>query len=144
MISPKMYRDILKPIHADFISFIKARTRAKVLFHSDGDVAPLIDDFVEIGIDILNPIQTSAGTMSDLSALKKRHGKNIVFCGGIDSHRILPFGTPAQVRDEVKRVIDILGPGGGFMIGAVHTVMNDVPPENVLAMVDAVEEFGRY
>jgi len=144
MISPKMYRELLKPIHADFISFIKARTNAKVLFHSDGDVAPLIDDFVEIGVDILNPIQTSAGTMSNLPELKKRHGKNIVFCGGIDSHRILPFGTPADVREEVKRVIEILGPGGGFMIGAVHTVMNDVPPENVLAMVDAVEEFGYY
>ena len=144
MISPKMYRELLKPIHADFISFIKERTKAKVLFHSDGDVAPLIDDFVEIGVDILNPIQTSAGTMSDLPTLKKRHGKNIVFCGGIDSHRVLPFGTPAEVREEVRRVINIMGPGGGFMIGAVHTVMNDVPPENVLAMVDAVEEFGRY
>lgn len=144
MISPKMYRELLKPIHADFISFIKARTKAKVLFHSDGDVAPLIDDFVEIGVDILNPIQTSAGTMSDLPTLKKRYGKNIVFCGGIDSHRILPFGTPAEVREEVRRVIDIMGPGGGYMLGAVHTVMNDVPPENVLAMVDAAVEFGRY
>ena len=144
MISPRMYRDILKPIHADFISFIKARTKAKVLFHSDGDVATLIDDFVEIGVDILNPIQTSAGTMSDLCSLKKRHGSNIVFCGGIDTHRILPFGTVEEVRQEVKRVIEILGPGGGFMIGAVHTVMNDVPPENVLAMVDAAEEFGHY
>jgi uroporphyrinogen decarboxylase len=144
MISPKMYRELLKPIHADFISYIKARTNAKILFHSDGDVAPLIDDFVEIGVDILNPIQTSAGSMSDLPSLKKRHGNNIVFCGGIDTHRVLPYGSPAEVRQEVKRVIDILGPGGGCMIGAVHTVMNDVPPENVLAMVDAVEEFGHY
>ena len=144
MISPKMYREILKPIHADFISYIKARTKAKILFHTDGDVAPLIDDFVEIGVDILNPIQTSAGSMSDLPSLKKRHGKNIVFCGGVDTHRILPFGSPEEVRQEVKRVIDILGPGGGCMIGPVHTVMNDVPPENVLAMVDAVEEFGHY
>lgn len=144
MISPKMYREILKPVHADFISFIKERTKAKVLFHSDGDVATLIDDFIEIGVDILNPIQTSAGSMSDLPSLKKRYGNNIVFCGGIDSHRILPFGTVAEVRQEVQRVIQILGPGGGCMIGAVHTVMNDVPPENVLAMVDAVEEFGHY
>jgi uroporphyrinogen decarboxylase len=144
MISPKMYREILKPIHADFISFIKARTKAKILFHSDGDVVPLIDDFIEMGVDILNPLQTSAGTMSDLPALKKRFGKNIAFCGGIDSHRVLPFGTPAEVRDEVRRVMQILGPGGGCMIGSVHTVMNDVPAENVLAMVDAVAEFGHY
>jgi uroporphyrinogen decarboxylase len=144
MISPKMYREILKPVHADFISFIKARTKAKIFFHSDGDVAPLIEDFIEMGVDILNPIQTSAGSMSDLPSLKKRFGSNIVFCGGIDTHRVLPFGTTEEVRQEVRRVIQILGPGGGCMIGAVHTVMNDVPPENILAMVDAVEEFGHY
>lgn len=144
MISPKMYRDILKPIHADFIDFIKSRTSAKVLFHSCGDVAPLIGDFIEIGVDILNPIQTSTGSISDLPSLKKNFGKNIVFCGGIDAHRILPFGSVEDVREEVRRVMQILGPGGGCMIGAVHTVMNDVPPENVLAMVDAVEEFGHY
>jgi uroporphyrinogen decarboxylase len=144
MISPKMYRDFLKPIHADFISFIKARTNARVFFHSDGDVAPLIDDFIEIGVDILNPIQTSAGSMSDLPSLKKRFGKNIVFCGGIDTHKVLPHGSVEDVREEVRRVIGILGPGGGYMAGAVHTIMNDVPPENVLAMVDAVEEYGRY
>jgi len=144
MISPKMYREMLKPVHADFISFIKSRTKAKVFFHSDGDVVPLIEDLIEIGVDILNPIQTSAGSMSDLPSLKKRFGKNIVFCGGIDSHHVLPFGSVEEVRQEVRRVMQILGPGGGCMIGAVHTVMNDVPPENVLAMVDAVEELGHY
>jgi len=144
LISPKMYRDILKPIHADFISFIKSRTKAKILFHSCGDVAPLIPDFIDIGVDILNPIQTSTGSISDLPSLKKQFGKKMVFCGGIDSHRILPFGSVDEVRQEVRRVMQALGPGGGCMIGAVHTVMNDVPPENILAMVDAVEEFGRY
>jgi uroporphyrinogen decarboxylase len=144
MISPKMYREIIRPVHEDFISFIKSRTKAKIMFHSCGDVGPLIGDFIEMGIDILNPIQTSTGSMSDLPDIKKRYGKNIAFCGGIDSHRILPFGSPAEVRQEVKRVMEILGPGGGCMIGPVHTVMNDVPPENVLAMVDAVEEFGYY
>jgi uroporphyrinogen decarboxylase len=144
VISPKMYREILKPVHADFISFIKARTKAKIFFHSCGDVAPLIEDFIEIGVDILNPIQTSAGIMSDLPSLKKRFGSNIVFCGGIDTRRILPFGSVEEVREEVRRVLQILGPGGGFMVGAVHTVLDDVPAENVLAMVDAVEEFGRY
>ena len=144
MISPQMYRDLLMPIHADFIDFIKARTSAKIFFHSCGDVFPLIEDFIDIGVDILNPIQTSSGKMSNLAALKKRFGRNIVFCGGIDSHRVLPYGSVEEVRQEVRRVIDLLGPGGGTMIGAVHTVMNDVPPENILAMVDAVEEFGHY
>lgn len=144
LISPKMYRDILKPIHADYIDFIKQRTDAKVFFHTDGDVVPLIPDFIEMGIDILNPIQTSAGKMADLASLKKKFGKNILFCGGIDTHRVLPAGTQEEVRQEVKRVIEQLGENGGYMVASVHTIMNDVPPENVLAMVDAVEEFGKY
>ncbi len=143
LMSPDMYRRVLKPIHADWIEFIKARTDAKVFFHTDGDVFPLIDDFVEMGIDILNPIQTSAGKMADLEALRDRYGSKLTLCGGIDTQRILPHGTPEEVRSEVRRVIDILGPGGGYMVSSVHTVMNDVSAENVLAMVDAVEEFGR-
>ena len=104
MISPRMYRRMLKPVHADFISYIREHTNAKVFYHSDGDVAPLIDDFVEIGVDILNPIQTSAGSMSDLSTLKKRYGDNIAFCGGIDTQRILPFSSADDVRvGEVAR-----------------------------------------
>ena len=144
MISPRMYRRILKPIHADFIAFIKERTDAKVFFHTDGDVFDLVGDFIEIGVDILNPIQTSAGKMSNLAELKKRYGEHIVFCGGIDTHRVLPHGTPTQVQQEVKRVIKILAPGGGYLVSSVHTIMNDVPAENILAMVDAVERYGKY
>lgn len=143
LMSPGMYRSILKPVHADFIRFIKEHTDAAVLFHTDGDVFPLIDDLVEIGVDILNPIQTSAGQMSDLAALKERWGDRLTFCGGVDTQRILPAGTPTEVAAEVRRVIDILGPGGGYMVSSVHTVMDDVPAENVLAMVDAVREYGR-
>ena len=144
LMSPKMYREIVKPIHADYISFINARTKAKVFFHTDGDVFPLIPDFIEMGVDILNPIQTSAGKMSNLEELKKQYGKNIIFCGAIDTHHILPFGTPDEVRAEVKRVIDILGKDGGYMLASVHTILPDVPAENVLAMVDAAVEFGLY
>ncbi len=144
MLSPKMYRNYVKPIHADYISFIKSRTKAKVFFHTDGDIFPLIPDFIEMGVDVLNPIQTSAGKMSNLPELKKQFGKNLVFCGAIDTHRVLPFGTPDDVRAEVKRVIELLGEDGGYMLSSVHTVLDDVPAENVLAMVDAVEEFGWY
>lgn len=144
MISPKMYRQVLKPIHADFIAFIKERTRARIFFHTDGDIFPLIDDFIEIGVDILNPIQTSAGRMSNLAELKKKCNGKLVLCGAIDTGRVLPHGTPQEVRQEVRRVIRCLAPGGGYMVGAVHTIMDDVPAENILAMVDAVEEFGRY
>jgi len=144
MISPRMYRKMLKPLHAEMITLIKQKTNAKVFFHTDGDVFDLIDDFIEIGVDILNPIQTSAGKMSNLEELKKKFDKRIVFCGAIDTQNILPSGKPDQVKQEVKRVINVLGAGGGYMVATVHTVMNEVPPENVLAMVDAVEEYGHY
>ncbi len=144
LISPRMYRRYIKPLHAEYISFIKERTRAKVFFHTDGDVFPLLDDLVEIGVDILNPVQTSAGRMADLATLKKRYGKHLVFCGAIDTHRILPYGSPEDVRQEVKRVIEMLAPGGGYMLAAVHTIMDDVPAENILAMVDAALTYGTY
>ncbi|HET7030085.1 MAG TPA: uroporphyrinogen decarboxylase family protein [Candidatus Limnocylindrales bacterium] len=137
LMSPAMYRSLLKPLHAELIGAIRRRTSAKVLFHSDGDVFPLIDDLVEIGVDILNPIQTSAGRMSDLATLKERYGKLLAFCGGVDTQRILPHARPAEVAAEVRRVIDVLGPGGGYLLSSVHTVMNDVPADNILAMVDA-------
>jgi uroporphyrinogen decarboxylase len=144
MISPQMYRQMLKPLHAEFIQFIKEHTNAKVFFHTDGDVFDLIEDFIEIGVDILNPIQTSAGRMANLEELKKRYHKRIIFCGAVDTQYILPNGTPEEIRAEVNRVINILGPGGGYMLSSVHTIMNEVPPENILAMVDAVEEYGYY
>jgi len=135
LISPQMYRRILKPIHADTIARIKAKTQAKVFFHTDGDVFDLIEDFIEIGVDVLNPIQTSAGKMANLAELKKRYGKRIVFCGAIDTQRVLPSSSPQEVRRETRRVIDILGAEGGYMLGAVHTIMDEVPPENILAMI---------
>jgi uroporphyrinogen decarboxylase len=144
LISPQMYRDFLKPIHADYIAFIKERTNAKVFFHTDGDVYDLIPDFIEIGVDILNPVQTSAGKMADLEGLKRQYGKQICFCGAIDTFRVLPYGKPEQVRQEVRRVIQTLAPGGGYLLATVHTILDEVPGENVLAMVDAAEEYGRY
>ena len=144
LISPRMYRSMLKPIHAELIQFIKERTKAKVFFHTDGDIFDLIEDLIEIGVDILNPIQTSAGKMADLEGLKQRYHGRIIFCGAIDTQKILPFGNPEEVRQEVKRVINILGKDGGYMVASVHTIMDEVPPENILAMVDAVEEFGYY
>lgn len=144
MISPRMYRKMLKPLHADLIAFIKERTRAKVFFHTDGDVFDLIEDFIEIGVDVLNPIQTSAGKMADLAGLKESYGSRLVFCGAMDTQHVLPHGTPDEVRAEVKRVISILGEGGGYMLASVHTIMQEVPAENILAMVNAVEEFGYY
>jgi uroporphyrinogen decarboxylase len=144
MISPSTYREMLKPVHADLIAFIKSRTKAKILFHSDGDIFDLVPDLVEIGVDVLNPIQSGAGRMSDLSLLKKTYGKSLSFCGAIDTQKVLPYGSPGEVRAEVRRVIGLLGGGGGYLLSAVHTIMDEVPPENILAMCDAVREFGSY
>jgi uroporphyrinogen decarboxylase len=144
LMSPAMYRRILKPIHADYIAFIKARTKAKVFFHTDGDVYDLLDDLVEIGVDILNPVQSGSGKLGNLADVKRRYGSRLAFCGAIDTQHVLPNGTPAEVRAEVHRAIATLGPGGGYLLSAVHTVMNEVPAENLLAMVDAALEFGRY
>jgi uroporphyrinogen decarboxylase len=144
LISPQLYRQMLKPLHAELIDTIKAQSSAKVFFHSDGDIFDLIDDLVEIGVDILNPIQTSAGKMANLEELKQRYGKQLSFCGAIDTQRILTLGSPAEVADEVKRVIRVLAPGGGYMVASVHTMTNDVPPENIVALARAVEQFGCY
>jgi uroporphyrinogen decarboxylase len=143
LMSPAMYRALLKPVHADYIAFIRERTKARVFFHTDGDVFDLVDDFVDIGVDILNPIQTSAGRMSNLPALKRRYGSRLTFCGAVDTHRVLPSGTPEEVRREVARVLEVMAPGGGYLVASVHTIMDDVPPENIVAMVEAVEAFGR-
>ena len=143
LMSPAMYRSMLKPLHAELIASIKRRTSAKVFFHTDGDVFPLLDDLVEIGVDILNPIQTSAGKMADLATLKARYGRSLVLCGGIDTQRILPHGSPDEVAAEVRRVIGELGPDGGYLLASVHTIMDDVPAANILAMVDAAVATGR-
>lgn len=144
LISPQMYRQLLKPIHADWIAYIKNITDAKLFFHSDGDITSLLDDLVEIGVDILNPIQTSAGSMADLPTVKKRYGTRLCFCGAIDTQHILPRGSPEEVREEVRRVINLLGPNGGYLVASVHSILDEVPAVNIVALADAVEAFGYY
>ena len=137
LISPAMYRELLKPVHADYIAFIKERTNAKVFFHTDGDVFPLLDDFIEIGVDILNPVQP-VGAMADFERLNENYGDELIFCGGVDTAHVLRSASPDEVQAETRRVIETLGNGGGFMLSSVHTITHNVPPENVLAMVDEV------
>jgi uroporphyrinogen decarboxylase len=146
MMSPEMYRRFVKPLHEEMIRAIKQKAKGdiKFLLHSCGSVRSLIPDFIEVGVDILNPVQVSAANM-DTGELKKEFGKDLCFCGGgVDTQEILPRGTPEQVRDEVKRRIDDLAPGGGYIFAAVHNIQPDVPPENLQAMVEAFEEHGKY
>lgn len=116
----------------------------KIFMHTDGNVRVLLPDLIEAGMDILNPVQFTAAEM-DLKSLKKDFGKDLVFWGGgVDTQAILNHGTPAQVKDEVKQIIDILAPGGGFVFTTVHNIQEDVPPENFWAMWDTLMEHGKY
>ena len=144
LFSPRTYRELVKPLHAELFAFIRARTRAKVLFHSCGAIRELLPDLVEIGVDVLNPVQVSAAGMAT-DALKRDFGRDLVFWGGgVDTQGVLGSGTPEQVRDEVRRRIGDLAPGGGFVFASVHNIQANVPPENAAAMWEAVERHGGY
>lgn len=144
LLSPQTYRQWIKPRHQRLFSFIKAQAPVRVFFHSCGAVRRLIPDFIEAGIDILNPVQISAAGMV-LKELKQEFGQSLVFWGGgVDTQGVLVNGTPEQVRDEVRRNIEALAPGGGFVFAAVHDIQADAPPENVIAMWEAWQEFGVY
>ena len=144
LMAPADYRRLIKPHQAEFLAEIRKLTRAKIFFHSDGDIHPLLGDLAEIGVDLLNPIQVSAGKMADTVRLKREFVSRLSFCGGIDTSRVLPRGTADAVRAEVRCRIRDLAPGGGYVAAAVHCIQPDVPPANVVAMCDEVARAGRY
>ncbi|MFA5028091.1 MAG: uroporphyrinogen decarboxylase family protein [Candidatus Methylomirabilota bacterium] len=135
MMSMELYRALIKPYHRRLFGYLKSRTPAKIVYHTCGSVAHLIPDLIEIGVDALNPVQVSARGM-DTRALKREFGKDIAFWGAVDTQRVLPFGGPAEVASEVRRRIDDLGAGGGYVLCAVHNIQADVPPANICAMYD--------
>jgi uroporphyrinogen decarboxylase len=144
--SVDLYKKIVHPYHKKLFDFIKKKAKNKVhiFYHTCGAVTPLIPYLIEEGVDILNPVQVNAAGI-DTKVLKREFGKDMTFWGGgVDTQRILPFGTPAEVREEVKRRIDDLAPGGGFVFSAVHNVQSDVPPENFMAMWETLQEYGKY
>ncbi len=145
LISPAMFRKQLKPrVRQVFELQAQLAPHAKRLFHSDGNVRPLIPDFIEMGVDILNPVQATATGM-DPTDLKRDFGQDLVFWGGgVDTQGILPSGTPQEVKDDVRHNIDNLAAGGGYVFNTVHNIQADVPPENILAMWEALQEFGSY
>lgn len=142
LFSPGIYRKLIKPVYKKYYDFIRSKTDAKIFFHSCGNVTDLLDDFIENGLDIINPVQVSA--MGDTAELKARFGDRLVFWGGIDTQHVLPRGSVEDVEAEVRRRIQDLGPGGGYIVSAVHAIQPDVPPENILAMVDATRKYGNY
>lgn len=144
--SPALYRKLIKPRHTRLFAFIRkqAQVPVKIFYHSCGAVSDILPDLIESGIDILNPVQVSARGM-DTRELKRRFGRDITFYGGgVDTQRVLPRCSPEEVRDEVRRRIDDLAPGGGFIFNTVHNIQADVPPANIMAMWTALQEYGIY
>ena len=144
LVAPETYREVYKPYHKRINDWIHQHTGWKTFIHSCGSVRALIEDFIEAGFDILNPVQCSAAEMHP-EELKEEFGNRIVFWGGgADTQRTLPFGTPEEVRREVGDRLRILGRGGGFVFNPVHNVQARTPVENLLAMYETVREYGHY
>jgi uroporphyrinogen decarboxylase len=142
MMSPDTYRKVIKPFHKRYFELIKRYTDAKIFFHTDGNIVELLDDLIDAGVEVLNPVQVSA--LKDPASVKAAYGDRLSFWGGIDTQSVLPRGTPQDVRDEVQLRIKQFSAGGGFVAASVHNIQADVPPENILAMCDAIHEFGSY
>ena len=137
-ISPRLYRELFKPRQRRWIEFVKARTDAKIFLHCDGAIAEIIPDLIEVGIDILNPLQTSARGM-DPAKIKREYGHDLVFWGGgVDTQTTLPFGSVADIRREVRERIKVLGDGSGHVFATIHNIQPDIPPEKILAIYDTV------
>lgn len=142
--SPEIYRDIFKPHYTRLNEYVHKNSQMKTFIHSCGSIYELLPDMIEAGYDILNPVQTNCVNMDPVT-LKKEFGKNITFWGGgCDTRHILNNATPQELKCHVKERIEILSPGGGFVFNTVHNILPEVPPQNIVAMFDAISEFGIY
>lgn len=145
LLSPDMWHEFLKPYEGELISHIKGLAPGvKVMFHTDGSVLPIIDGMIEMGVDILNPVQTSVDELSDTRALNDNYGERINFHGAIDVQKVLNNSTPEEIREEVRRRICDLGRGGGYILATCHNIGYDIPPENVKVLYESAKEFGSY
>jgi len=143
LMAPATFRRIYKPRMRRLLEFIKTKTKARVYLHSCGSIYRMIPDLIEIGIEVLNPVQVNAAEMHS-ARLKKEFGKDLTFWGGGCDPVVLQTGTPKDVVEDVKRRIQDLAPGGGFIFGSIHNIQANVPPENIVAMFDATRDLGEY
>lgn len=144
LLSPKLYRKRIKPFHTQLHQHIKSCADVKLTMHTDGAVLPLIDDLIETGADILNPVQTSTAGMDDTAALKAKFGDRIAFHGAMDVQQMMPNATREELKWEIARRMKDLGSDGGYIIAPCHNIGHDIPPENTLAFFELVREMGRY
>ncbi|MBE7557622.1 methyltransferase [bacterium] len=144
MISPAMYREYFKPRHSLLWNRAKELAGVKVMLHCCGGVRELLPDMIEAGLDAINPVQITCRGM-DAAGLKRDFGRDITFWGGgCDTRDVLSRGTPQEVADHVRRQIEIMAPGGGFVFQQVHNILANVPPDNIIAMFDAAHQAGAY
>ena len=144
LFSPEFYRKIVKPRQKKLVRYIKSLTKAKIWYHTCGSVSQYIPDLLDNGIDILNPVQTSAEGM-DPTELKARFGDKLTFWGGaIDTQHVLPFASPREIREHVRRNLEIFKPNAGYVFNNVHNIQAGVPPENIVALFDTALKFGFY
>jgi uroporphyrinogen decarboxylase len=144
IISPKMYRKFIKPLHKRLYDFIKTRTKAKIFLHSCGSVRDFIPDFIEEGVDILSPVQFTAAKM-DLAGLKRDFGREITFWGGgVDTQHVLPNASLQEIKDQVSQIFDIMAPGGGFVFVPVHNIQADIRPERIQAVYETARMKRHY
>jgi uroporphyrinogen decarboxylase len=144
LMSPRTYRTLIQPRHQRLFSCIKEQAPVKIFYHTCGAVRKVIPALIDAGIDILNPVQISAAGM-ELHELKQEFGRDLAFWGGgVDTQGVLGTATPDQVKEHVRQNIEALAPGGGFVFAAVHDIQANVPPENIMAMWQAWQEYGVY
>jgi len=147
LVSLDMYKKLIWPYHKKLFSFIKKKAKSKVyiFFHNDGAIYETLPLLIEAGVDIINPWQVNCRSMDDTARFKRQFGNDLTVWGGsCDTQRVLPYGTPQQVRDETRRRIEDLAPGGGFIFAPIHVIQSGVPVENILAWWQTLQQYGPY
>jgi uroporphyrinogen decarboxylase len=139
--SPKIYRQLFKPRHTILNKYVHEHSQMHTFLHSCGSIYKLLSDLIEAGYEIINPVQITARNMEP-ERLKREFGKDITFWGGgCDTRHVLNHATPQEVKDHVRKNIEAFGPGGGFVFNTVHNILPDVPPQNIIAMFEAIDEY---
>jgi uroporphyrinogen decarboxylase len=143
LFSPALYRRLVKPRQKKLVQHLRSLTPAKIWYHTCGDASALIPELIDNGIDILNPVQVGLKGMNPRT-LKERFGRVLAFWGGgVDAQHVLPFASPAEVRQAARASLEAFAPGGGYVFNSVHNIQEGVPPENIAALFEAAFEFGR-
>lgn len=139
--SPEVYRQLFKPRHKQLCEYVKKHSQMHTFLHSCGSIYKLIPDFIEAGYDIINPVQTNCIDMEP-ERLKREFGRDIAFWGGgCDTRSVINRSTPDEIKAHVLKRLDIFAPGGGFVFSTVHNILPEVPPENIVAVFEAIKEF---